>query len=107
MVIVAVRSAPVAFIEAVNMTCPLPVPEDPLVIDNHSGRVETAVHAHDPPVVTVTAPDALAAPMVWLAGAMENVHDAACCVTISVWPPMVIVPLRAAPPFRAALNTTT
>ena len=28
-------------------------------------------------------------------------------MTVSVWPPMVIVPLRAAPAFAAALNTTT
>jgi hypothetical protein len=107
MVIVPVRSAPVAFAEAANMTWPLPVPDDPPVIDSHSGWFETAVHAHDPPVVTAMAPEPPAAAMVWLAGAIENVHGAACCVTVSVCPPMVMVPLRAAPGFRGALNTTT
>ena len=40
-------------------------------------------------------------------GYIQNVHGAGCCVTVSVWPPMVIVPLRAAPAFAAAMNTTT
>ena len=107
MAIVPVRSAPVALLDAVNMTCPLPVPEDPLVIDSHSGLLEVAVHAHDAPAVTETAPVPPAAPRVWLAGAIEKVHGAACCVTISVCPPIVIDPLRAAPAFMAALKTTT
>src|SRR4051794_38969444 len=41
------------------------------------------------------------------AGVILNVHGAAaCCATVKAWPAAVIVPLRAAPVFRATVNAT-
>jgi hypothetical protein len=71
MVMAAVRSAPVAFTAAVNVTCPLALPGEPPVIESHSGLLDVALHAHDPPAVTEIAPGPPAAPSVWLAGAIE------------------------------------
>lgn len=83
MVIVPVRSAPVAFAAAANITWLFPVPDDPLVMDSHSGLLDVAVHEHEPPVVTDTVPEPPAAPMVWVGGAIENVHGASW-VTVNV-----------------------
>jgi hypothetical protein len=107
MLMEAVRAAPVAFTAAAKVTCPFPVPDAPPVIDSHSGLLDAAVHAHEPPAVTEIEPGPPAAPSVWLPGAIEKVHGAGCCVTVRVWPPMVIVPLRATPGFAAALKMTT
>jgi hypothetical protein len=68
---------------------------------------DAAVHPQVAAVVTPTVPDPPAAPKAWDGGAIANVQGAACCVTVSVCPPIAIVPLRAAPAFAAALKTTT
>ena len=57
----------------------------------------TAVHAHPANVVNPTLPlPALAATFV-LATASAYVQVAAAWFTVNVWPPAVIVPLRARP----------
>ena len=56
-----------------------------------------AVTANDPP------PPALG--IVWLDGETANVHGAApACVTVTVCPAMLTVPVRAAPVFAATLT---
>ena len=55
-----------------------------------------AVHAHPSEVVTVDDPLAPAnGTCCMLVGEMVNAHDVAFCVTLNVWPPIVIVPVRA------------
>jgi hypothetical protein len=75
------------------------------VIVSQSGLFELAVHAQVAPAVTATDPLPPVAEIVWLVGAMPNVHGAAC-PTVSVWPPMVTVPVRAAPGLAAAVTRT-
>jgi hypothetical protein len=93
-----------------NATAPLPVPVAPDVTVIHVALL-TAVHAHVACVVTFTVPVPPAASTAWLVGAIVYVHaggggGAAGCVTVNVWPPIVSVPVRAAPVFAAALNVT-
>jgi len=101
-VIVPVRAAP-AFAPTLNATVPLPVPDPPLVIEIHDAPAD-AVHAHQVEVVTAKLPDPPPPSTDWLAGEMPYVHAAAACVMVNVWPPTVIVLLRAAPVFAATLN---
>jgi hypothetical protein len=104
---VPVRAAPV-FADALKATVPLPVPDAPAVTVIQSGLFEAAVHAQPAPAVTVIDPVPPAGSTAWVPGAMLNVHAgaAAACVTVRVWPPIVSVPVRAAPVFAAALNET-
>ena len=62
-----------------------------------------AVQPQPVPAVTVTVPVA-AADVVRFddVGAMVNVHGAPAWVTVKVWPPIVIVPLRDVVPVLAA-----
>ena len=62
-----------------------------------------AVQLQPVPAVTVTVPVA-AADVVRFddVGAMVNVHGAPACVTVKVWPPIVIVPVREVVPVLAA-----
>jgi hypothetical protein len=85
---------------------PPPVPAAPAVIVSHA-LFEAAVHPQVGPVLTVTLPEPPAASMFRPGGASANVHGTACCVTISVCPPMTTVPLRAAASFAATENLTT
>ena len=66
--------------------------------------VELLVHEHEVPAVTATVIVPPAAEMVWLVGAIVNVQgDAAACDTVTAWPAIVTVPMRAAPAFAAAV----
>ena len=102
-VIVPVLAPPV-FAATENATVPLPVPEPPLVIVIHDAFAP-AVHAHVP-VEAPTAMDPVPPDSVnvWLAGEIVNVQGAgaAACDTVNVLPPIVRVPVRAAPEFAAA-----
>ena len=98
MVIVPSRAMP-GFGAALNDTLPLPAPDEgPSIVSQ--ALFEVALHAHDAAVVTAIAPDPPAAPMVCAAGAIENVH-AASWATANACPPIVRLPLRAAPPLTA------
>jgi hypothetical protein len=101
---IPVRAAPV-FAAVVKAIEPLPVPAAGLVIVSHCGSLEDAVHPQAGPAVTVTVPEPPPAAKFWLVGASAKVH-AACCVTVSVWPPIVTDPLRAAPLFAATAICT-
>jgi hypothetical protein len=91
----------------VKATVPLPLPDPPLVIEIH-GAFADAVHEQPAPAVTATEPPPPLASTDWLLGEIANVHGggAAACVTVSVWPAMVSVPLRAAPGFAVAVYVT-
>jgi hypothetical protein len=76
-----------------KVTWPGPVPLAPerTVIQ---GTALTAVHEHPDGVVTVTEACAASAPAARLEGLMLIVHVVPCCVTVSVWPAIVTVPVR-------------
>ena len=106
--IVPLRAAPV-FAAAVNATAPFPVPDEPLFTVSH-GALAVAVHAHVvADAVTATDPEPPVSATFCDAGAIVNVHGGgggADCDTVNVCPPIVIVPVRAAPVFAAAVNAT-
>jgi hypothetical protein len=72
----------------------LPLPEAPAVTVIHASLL-TAVQLQPVPAVTVTVP-VVAAEVARFddVGAIVNVQGAAACVTVNVWPPIVIVPVR-------------
>lgn len=83
----------------VNDTVPLPDPE-PAVIDTQAAPVD-AVHAHPVCVLTLNwpvPPPAGAVPdvgsIVYVQGGGGGGAAAAAWLTVNVWPPAVIVPLR-------------
>ncbi len=102
------RDPPLPLAPALNVTAPLPVPDDPAVIDNQSAVFEVAVQLQPVPMaVTVTVPLPPAAPTLWLVGAIVNEHDARpSCVTVNVCPATVMVPLRPVPRFGSTANAT-
>jgi hypothetical protein len=65
--------------------------------------VELLVHEHEVPAVTATVIVPPAAEMVWLVGAIVNVQGDAVCDTVTAWPAIVTVPVRAGPAFAAAV----
>ena len=82
----------------------MPLPDVPALIVIHESLL-AAVQLQPVPAVTVTVPVA-AADVVRFdeAGEIVNVHGAPACVTLNVWPPMVIVPVRdVVPAFAATL----
>jgi hypothetical protein len=80
----------------------LPLPLAPALIVIHVALL-VAVQAHPALPVTVTVPVA-AADVARLedAGEMVSVHGAPACVTLNVWPPIVIEPVRDVVPVFAA-----
>jgi hypothetical protein len=76
-----------------NATVPSPEPLAPEVIEIHDAE-EAAVHPHPASVSTLTLPLVAFAGTDALTGATENVQACPDCVTLSVCPPIVIVPLR-------------
>jgi hypothetical protein len=72
----------------------LPLPEAPAVTVIHASLL-TAVQLQPVPAVTLTVP-VVAADVAKFeeVGPIVNVHGAPACVTVKVWPPMVIVPVR-------------
>ena len=57
----------------------------------------TAVQAHDPAFAvtdTVATPPAAVGELA--VGEMDRVHTTGACVTVNVWPPALIVPVRPA-----------
>jgi hypothetical protein len=72
----------------------LPLPDAPAVTVIHASLL-TADQLQPVPAVTVTVPVA-AADVVRFdeVGAIVNVQGAPACVTVKVWPPIVMVPVR-------------
>lgn len=102
---VPVRATPV-FAAALMETVPLPLPLVPAVIVNHDALL-AAIHAHPLPAVTVTGPAAPAlAATDSVVGFTKYEHGAAAWFTVTVRPPMVSVPVRAASLLAATANVT-
>jgi hypothetical protein len=102
--IVLLRSWP-SLGAATYVTVPFPKPEaGPMTVIQSSWL--TAVHGHDGAVaVTCTESVPPNHVNVWLVGMTWYVQPEPC-ETVNVCPAMVIVPLRAAPVFKAAVNPT-
>ena len=81
----------------------MPLPLAPAVTVSQLVALLTAVQPQPVPAVTVTVP-VVAVDDVRFddVGAMVNVHGAPACVTVKVWPPTVIVPVREVVPVFAA-----
>jgi hypothetical protein len=94
--------APPSFAATVKATVPLPcLPVEPLVTVIHRALL-TAVHVQPDVVVTFTGPPfPPELSIVWLVGATAYMHPA--CVTVTVWPAAVSVPLRAGPVLFGAM----
>jgi hypothetical protein len=112
---VPLRAAPV-FDAALNETEPLPVPLAPPVTAIQAA-LDAAVHAQLAPAVTATVPLPPVESTFWLDGEIEKLHaggggggggggEPAACDTVSVWPAIVSVPLRASAVFAATVNVT-
>jgi hypothetical protein len=98
------RASPL-FGAALNVTVPLPVPVAALVMLSH-GASAPAVQPHDGPAVTATEPPPPLSGTVCALGAMPKLQTAAACDTVKICPATLIVPLRSAPVFSAAVNAT-
>ena len=90
---VPVRGEALVFVATLEVTVPLPEPDDPEVIVIHEVDVEAD---HEQPVGAVTETVAVVAPEAsdTVVGATLNVQGAPACVTVKVWPAMVRVPVR-------------
>ena len=75
------------------MTEPLPLPVAPALMVIQVALL-VAVHAHPVAALTVTVPVPAADVTLVDAGEIVGVHGAAACVTVSVFPPIVRVPVR-------------
>ena len=100
-VIVPVRAAPLVFAATLKSLEPRPVIDAPLVIVIQAALL-TAVHAQLDPVVTETLPLVPVEGAFTAVGATLNVQLFAAWFTVTVWPAIVIVPVRAAPVVLAA-----
>jgi hypothetical protein len=87
-----------------SWTVPLPDPLAPREIAIQAALL-TAVHEHSAAVVTLTVCDPPAAGSPIVSGVTTGLQPASC-VTVTVWPPAVIVPLRPPPVLAAAVNCT-
>src|SRR5262245_15372523 len=103
MVIVLVRCGPV-LTATENCVTPLPFPLAPLEMVIQAALL-VAVQAQPVAAVILTEPDPLLAVKLCDAGLMVNEQPLAC-VTVNVWPAMVIVPARCGPVFATTENWT-
>ena len=72
----------------------MPLPDAPAVIVIHESLL-AAVQLQPVPAVTLTVPVAAADDVRFdEVGEMLKVQGTPACVTVKVWPPMVIVPVR-------------
>jgi hypothetical protein len=92
-VMVPVRGELAVLAATLKLTVPLPDPFEPLVIVIQLADA-VAVQAQPLPLLTLNAPELPAAGAEWLEDESEYVQGAAACVTVIVWPPAVMVPVR-------------
>ena len=103
---VPMREAPVVFAPMLNVTEPMPEPLAPAVTVIHD-VVVVAVQEQDVPEVTLSVRLLASASTAKLVGVTVAEQPVAPCVTVTVWPATVNVPLREAPVVLAAtLNVT-
>jgi hypothetical protein len=98
------RCAVPVFAATTTLTLALPVLPDPTL--SHAALL-VVVQAQVLPAVTATVTDSPAAGELRLLGAIPNVQGRPSCVTVNVWPAMVIVPVRCAVPVFAATMMPT
>ena len=80
----------------------MPLPLAPALIVSHASLL-VAVQPQPVPAVTVTLPVVAADDVRFYdVGEIVNVQEAPACVTVNVWPPIVIVPVREVVPALAA-----
>ena len=79
----------------------MPLPLAPAVIVIQASLL-TAVQLHPAAAVTVTVPVVAADVGFNDVGEIVKVHGTPACVTVKVWPPTVIVPVRELVPVFAA-----
>ena len=107
----AIVRSPVRCVEkvlgaTVKVADPAPEPVAPPVTVIHAALV-AAVQAQPVVVATVADPFPPAADTVWLVGDTVKVHVDVFCVTLNVWPPIVMVPVRGcAAELAVTLNVT-
>ena len=106
MVSVAERAPPL-FSSTPNATEPFPLPLLPEVTVTHPAPL-LAVQEQPLPADTATVPLPPDAALEKLVELIEYAHEtgAAACVTLNVWPAMVMVPERAPPALAATLYVT-
>jgi hypothetical protein len=100
-VIVPVRAASVVLAATLKLVEPRPVIDAPLVIVIQAALL-VAVHAQLDPVVTATLPLVPVDGAFTVVGDTVNEQLSAAWLTVTVWPAIVIVPVRAAPVVLAA-----
>jgi hypothetical protein len=92
-VIVPVRDSEPAFAWKLKVTVPVPVPDGGETVSHAAPLV--AVQAQLVPLaVTVNVPLPAVAGTEAVVDESVNVHGTPACVTVNVWPPAVIVPVR-------------
>ena len=72
----------------------MPLPDAPAVTVSQLVALLTAVQLQPVPAVTVTVPVVAAEVGFNDVGEIVNVQGTPACVTVKVWPPIVIVPVR-------------
>lgn len=104
-VTVPVRDTVPVFAATRTDTLPLPLPEAPAVTVIHEALL-SADHVHEVLAVTPTVNVPPPEPADWLAGEMLKVQPGAAWVTVNVFPPAVILPVRVPPLFATTLYAT-
>lgn len=100
-IMLAVRDAPVVFAGAANVTVPSPLPAPVLTVSQLALLEAVQLQV----VSTMRVPAPPAAERVAEAGVTRKSQTAAACVTVTVWPAIVNVPVRdAAEVLRATAN---
>ncbi len=106
MVSVPVRGDVDVFAAMENATAPFPLPPVPDVMVIQEALL-VAVHVQPASVVTVLLPEVAAAPGVSDVGETVKVQGTPACVTVTVWPAMVSVPVRGDVAVLAAMENAT
>jgi len=101
MIIVPVRDVADVLAATLYVTVPLPLPLAPAATVSHAALL-VAVQPQPLPAVTVTVPVVADETTLAVLDERLNVHGAPGWVTVKVWPPTVIVPVRAAVDVLAA-----
>ena len=100
------RCADEVLVAALKVTVPLPEPVAPPLILSHEALLE-AVHAHPLATVTAVVDDPPADVSVREVGDTPKVQAEPVCVTVTVWPATVRVPIRCeGDVFAVALKVT-
>jgi hypothetical protein len=103
---VPVRVVPVVLAAMLNVTAPMPDPVAPAVTVIH-GVVVVAVHGQDVPVMTLSVRLLAVASTAKLTGVTVEAQPVAACVTVTVWPAAVNVPVRGLPVAFCAMENVT